>query len=568
MKFSELSQYLEKLERVSSRLTITEILSDLFKITDVKEIDKVVYLILGGLAARHENIVFNLSDKLIIRAVSEAYSADAKNIRECYKQIGDLGLVAESLPNKLQATSYKLSVNEVYENLKIIALDEGEGSVERKITGVANLLKKLDPLSSRFVVRIPIGKLRLGFSDKTILDALSWMEAGDKSSKKDLEAAYQVLPDVGLLAKNVKEQGIKKATKNIKPITGTPVLPMLAQRLKSPVEMIKKMGKVSIEPKFDGLRIQIHYKKGQFTKAYTRNLNETSWMFPELVNIKKQIKADSVILDCEAVGLSEDAKKMVNFQVTMTRRRKHDVDVHSNKTPIRFQIFDILEKNGQSLLSEPYLKRREILDKTLNKGPLLVVDNYLITDNHEIITREHTVWLAKGLEGIIVKAIDSRYVPGRTGWRWVKMKEVESAAGKLADTVDCVVMGYSRGRGKRAQFGIGQFLAGIRDGEIIKTITKVGTGLTDAQFKELKKRLTPLEINQKPVGYEVDKNLEPDFWVKPALVVELAADEITISPIHTAGYALRFPRLIQFREDKSLKEVTSVNEIRELHALQ
>jgi len=568
MKFSDLSQYLEKLEKVSSRLAITEILSDLFKKTDAKEIDKVVYLILGGLAARHENIVFNLSDKLMIRAVAEAYSADSKNIREHYKQIGDLGLVAESLANKLPATSYKPTVNEVYENLKTIALDEGEGSVERKITSVANLLKKLDNLSSRFVVRIPIGKLRLGFSDKTILDALSWMEAGDKSSKKDLEAAYQVLPDVGLLAKNVKALGIKKATQNVKPITGTPVLPMLAQRLKSPVEMVAKMGKVSVEPKFDGLRIQLHYQKNKFTKAFTRNLNETSWMFPELVNIKKQIKADSVILDCEAVGLSEDAKKMVNFQLTMTRRRKHDVGAHSNKTPIRFQVFDILEKDGQNLLNEPYLKRRDILDKTLKKGPLLVVDNYLITDNHEIITREHAAWLAKGLEGIIVKAINSRYVPGRTGWRWVKMKEIESAEGKLADTVDCVVMGYSRGRGKRAQFGVGQFLAGIRDGEIIKTITKVGTGLSDAQFKDLKKRLIPLEIGQKPMSYEVNKNLEPDFWVKPELIVELAADEITVSPNHTAGYALRFPRLVRFRADKSVKEITTLKEIKDLNALQ
>lgn len=565
MKFAELSLYLEKLENVSSRLAITEILSDLFKKTDADEINKTVYLILGGLAARHENIVFNLSDKLMIRAVAESFNLDPKKVREEYKQKGDLGLVAESLSNK---KSSDLTVEEVFEKLKSIALDEGEGSVERKITAVAKLLQSLDSLSTRFVTRIPIGKLRLGFSDKTILDALSWMETGNKSLKKELDQAYQVLPDVGLLAKNVKELGIKKATQNIKPIIGTPVLPMLAQRLKSPLEMIEKMGRVAIEPKFDGLRIQLHYKKNKFTKAYTRNLNETSWMFPELAKLNKQIKADSVILDCEAVGLSENAEKMVNFQVTMTRRRKHDVGAHSNKTPIRFQVFDILEKNGQSLLNEPYLKRREILNKTLKKGPLLVVDSFLITDNHEIITREHVAWLAKGLEGIIVKAVESHYVPGRTGWRWVKMKEIEAAEGKLADTVDCVVMGYSRGRGKRAQFGIGQFLAGIYDGKIIKTITKVGTGLTDAQFKELKKRLTPLEIDQKPVNYEVDKNLEPDFWVKPSLVVELAADEITVSPNHTAGFALRFPRLIKFRDDKSLKDATSLDEIKNLHHLQ
>ena len=110
------------------------------------------------------------------------------------------------------------------------------------------------------MARIPVGKLRLGFSDKTILDALSWMEVGDKSRKSQLEKAFQVIPDVGILAANVKKYGIEKAVKNVKPIVGIPVLPMLGQRIKSPEEMIEKMGKVFVEPKFDGLRVLIHYK--------------------------------------------------------------------------------------------------------------------------------------------------------------------------------------------------------------------------------------------------------------------------------------------------------------------
>jgi len=140
----------------------------------------------------------------------------------------------------------------------------------------------------------------------------------------------------------------------------------------------------------------------------------------------------------------------------------------------------------------------------------------------------------------VVKRANGGYVSGRTGWNWVKMKEVEGQSGRLADTVDCIVMGYSVGKGKRSSFGIGQFLVGVKDGDIFKTVTKVGTGLTDEQFRELNTRLKKLSTNEKPKEYEVPKDLTPDYWVVPSLVVELAADEITKSPKHTAGLALRF----------------------------
>ena len=176
--------------------------------------------------------------------------------------------------------------------------------------------------------------------------------------------------------------------------------------------------------------------------------------------------------------------------------------------------------------------------------------------------------LKEGMEGIMVKRVDSKYIAGRTGWRWVKMKEKESAKSKLADTVDCVVMGYSAGRGKRVSFGLGQFLVGVRDGDEIKTVTKVGTGLTDKQFREIKKRLLGSEVKEKPGKYVVNKLLHPDFWVKPSLVVEIAADEITKSPTHSSGYALRFPRLVRFRDDKGPSDATTLSEVKNIFKIQ
>src|SRR4030066_583504 len=262
MKFAELAKYLERLEKTSSRIEITKILAELFKKSDSNEIDKIVYLLLGSLAPSYKNIVFNIAERMMLKAIAKAYQKDIENVRDLYKKMGDLGNIAEELSKSKGKSKFEeFSVGVIYQKLMAVAQDEGEGSQERKIEQMAEILFKLDPLSVRFIARIPVGKLRLGFSDKTILDALSWMKHGDKSAKNDLEKAYNVLPDVGKLAKMVKKVGEKKASKKIKPIVGVPILPMLAQRLKSPSDMIKKMREVAVEPKFDGLRIQIHYSK-------------------------------------------------------------------------------------------------------------------------------------------------------------------------------------------------------------------------------------------------------------------------------------------------------------------
>ncbi|KKS77854.1 MAG: putative DNA ligase [Candidatus Woesebacteria bacterium GW2011_GWB1_43_14] len=567
MTFKTLAICLEKLEKTSARNEITRILAELFKGADKNEIEKTVYLLLGRLAPAYENVVFNLADRMMILAIAEAYKKDPKMVRSLYKEKGDLGNVAQTFARRHDS---KATVNEIYDSLRKVAEDEGGGSQERKISGIAKMLAELDPLSAKFLVRIPLGRLRLGFSDKTIIDALSVMESGDKSRKKEIEEMYKVLPDVGKLAARVKVNGVKKAEK-YSPTFGVPILPILAQRLKSPTEMIKKMGEVAVEPKFDGLRVQIHFKRGEKVRAFTRNLNDVSHMFPELEEIGKYTEAKSVIFDSEAVGLDPKTKKMVDFQHTMQRRRKHDIKRLSGDIPLRFQIFDVLFENGNNLMNLTYLKRREKLEKLIKKNLLFQVDEYVVTDDPKIIEDKHKEELSQGLEGVIVKKADSKYISGRTGWRWVKMKEIEEARGKLADTVDCVVMGYTQGKGKRVKFGIGQFLAGVVDpgkNQKIKTVTKVGTGLTDEQFRELAKRLKRLTVKEKPKEYEVHKDLEPDFWTSPEVVVELAADEVTKSPKHTAGLALRFPRLVRFRGDKSVGDATSLKELESLYKLQ
>jgi DNA ligase-1 len=564
MKFKELANYLEKLEATSSRLEITRILNDLFKKADVSEIDKVVYLSLGILAPNYEGVILNLAEKMVLRTLSLAYSKDLDSLVTIYKKLGDVGNVAESLAkNKKVGAKSGLTVTQVYQGLWDVAKDNGEGSQDRKVEKTADLLNKLDPLSVRFVSRIPVGRLRLGFSEKTVIDALA---GHDAKLKKEIEEAYNIRPDIGYIAKLVKEGNPKRA----KPEVGVPIVPMLAQRLNSTTEMIKKMGKVSVEPKFDGLRIFIHYRrKDNFLRIFTRNMNAIPLdTFPELKEVGKFIKAEEVILDTEAVGVDPKREMFLDFQKTIQRRRKHDVKKTAGEIPLQFQVFDMILVNGRNLIFEPYIKRREELKKVVVNGSLLRVDENTITKDPGVIRKLHEKYLKMGLEGVVVKRASGGYVSGRAGWNWVKMKEEEGQKGRLADTIDCVIMGYTAGKGKRAGFGMGQFLAGIADGDVFKTVTKVGTGLTDDQFRELKLRLAKIQVSHKPKEYNVNKDLYPDFWVEPEVLVELAADEITVSPKHTAGLALRFPRLIRFRDDKSADQATTLGELKNLFKLQ
>ncbi len=555
MLFSKFSQYLERLEKTPSRLEITAILKELFNETSEKEIKEVVYLSLGILAPNFESILLNLAEKMVLRSISLAYGQDLEEVTQLYKKYGDCGDVAQNLA-QYKVLSTKYSVHDVYKNLVEIANYSGEGSQDLKIEKFAELLKNLDSLSVRYVTRIPVGKLRLGFSEKTVLDAL---EIGDE--------AYNIRPDIGLIAELSKSHKLNSIT----PAIGVPVVPMLAARLNSTTEMIKKMGEVSVEPKFDGLRIFIHFKRSgeqdgsDLVRIFTRNMNAIDInTFPELLEVGKFINADEVILDTEAVGLDPERQMFVDFQKTVSRRRKHEIEKNSSEIPLQFQVFDILLLNKVSLIQEPYKNRRETLVKHIVNGSLLRIDENTITTDPEVIKNLHEKYLKMGLEGVVVKKSEGKYVSGRTGWNWVKMKEEEGQEGRLSDTLDCIVMGYFSGKGKRAQFGLGKILVGIKDGDRILTLTKVGTGLTEDMLVAIRKRLDKLESLEKPKEYEAQKDLIPDVWSIPSLIVEVTADSISKSTKHSLGLSLRFPRFLKIREDKGVREATTLEELKNI----
>jgi len=588
MKFQKLAWCFSKLEATTSRLEITAILADLLKEAPVEEVAKICYLSLGRLAPLYAGVEFNLAEKLMIRVLAKAFGQKEEEIRQEFKETGDLGETAYNLKSQisnLKTQISNLTVGEVYERLLEIAKESGEGSVERKIEKMAALINELGSLSAKYVVRIPLGRLRLGFSELTILDALSWMLIGDKSKRKEIEAAYNVRADVGEIAKkikykiaNIKYKNVQKIIdeiKNIKSTVGIPIMPGLCQRLPTPEEMIEKMGLVAAEPKFDGTRLQIHFRQPDFVMIFTRNLENVTAVFPDIVEgVKKEVKAKEVILDGEAIGFDLKTGKFLLFQETIKRKRKYEVDKKAKEIPLKYFVFDILYKDGESLLDLPLEKRRKILEETLSAtNERIVLTPQIITDNPEELRRFHDEQIAKGLEGAVVKKWQAAYKPGRRGYTWVKFKAEKKGkrGGRLLDTLDCVVMGYYKGKGKRAAFGIGAFLVGIRESENsdrFLTISKIGTGLTDEQWRELKVKSEKLKVKSQSKEYKVDKNLVPDVWCQPQLVVEIEADNITVSPVHTAGLALRFPRLLRFRENKSPTEATTLAEAKKLYRMQ
>lgn len=577
MKFSELAIYMQRIEETPSRNEMTEILSRLFAEAKPDEVGGICYLLQGRVAPQYEATEFGIAGKMMIRAIAQAYDVDTAKVTDEFKQTGDLGIAAQHILATGHHTKHadkKLDVSHVFERLQILAHTSGVGSQDEKISVVSQLLTSCDPLSVRYLVRIPLDKLRLGFSDMTILDSFSWMLSGSKSHRAELERAYNVRPDIAYIAQAIKKHGISGVS-HVHAKVGAPILAALCQRIPTADEMIEKMGEVAVEPKYDGVRVQIHYKKSGSTthtmevKAFSRNLENTTAMYPELSGLPAELHADEVILDAEAIGIDPKSGKLASFQETMTRKRKHDIAEMSTRLPLRFFVFDILYKDGTDLLQVPLSERKNILTKTVFPKSLLSISPHIVTSSPQELREYHDAQLEKGLEGVVVKKWDSGYEPGRKNYSWVKFKEEEGKTGKLTDTIDAVIMGYSRGEGKRSGFGIGMFLVGVRSEEGFVTVTKIGTGVTDEMWISLNTSLASIQVKTQPKEYlSVNKLFTPDVWVAPKVVVEIAGDDLTKSSTHGAGIAVRFPRLVRLRTDKSPDQVTTVEELSTMFANQ
>lgn len=590
MPFKYLVETLDRLEKISARTQMTVILVNLFKETPSGIIDKVIYLMQGKLGPDWKDIPnFGVSEKFLVKAVSLAYKKSEKEIDMLYKQLGDLGRVAETLANKAggpkaaglmswigQQEKKELTISEVYNTLYRVALAQGEGSRDIKIRLVSGLLSEADPLEARYIVRIIEGRLRLGVGDATVLDALAIAFGEGVQDRPIVERAYNLRADLGHIAKICASQGVKVLS-DVKPEVGIPIRPMLAERLNDPAEILKKIGGEGlIEYKYDGERGQIH-KKGDEVYIFSRRLENITRMYPDVRDFaQKFINAREAIVEGEIVAIDPETMELRPFQELMRRKRKHDIHIAMKEVPIAVFLFDVLYIDGEDLTIKTLPERRKALESIIENDQNWTIATYIRTGDPDEFMSFFMKAVSEGAEGVMAKAIhgDSIYRAGARGWLWIKFKRDYKS--EMIDTVDLVVVGGFYGRGRRGG-KIGTLLMAAYDPETdsFKTVCKVGSGFTDEDLDKMYSIFEPYIIPHKHP--RVDSIIKPDLWFVPSKVAEIIGAELTLSPLHTccwnkirsgAGISIRFPRFIRWRDDKGPEDATTTSELMEMYTRQ
>ncbi len=598
MKFLRLALVFDEIEKKSSRLEMTHDVAEAFKQCNPKQARQVTLLMQGIIAPPHEGIELGMADKLAMRAIEIVSGKTEREVEAAYRKKGDLGDAAEELLSRRSQhalTKSELTVEKVYGNFHKIATAGGGGSQDHKVKLLAELLSNAEPNEAKVIIRFVTGNLRLGVGESTIIDALSEARCGDKTLSDEIERAYNLTSDLGAIAETLLEKGMQ-AISAAKPKPFNPIKPALAERLENAAAIIEKIGKngCSVEGKFDGFRLAVH-KKGARVEFYSRRQERVTQMFPDLAEgVRKQISAEELIAEGEAIGYNEATNTFLPFQETMQRKRKHDVAAKAEEIPLKLFLFELLYVNGDDYTQRPYRERRERLLKIVknagekeekegkngkeSKMNRIDVAPAIVAKTPAQLQRFFDESVASGLEGIVAKDFDAPYTAGARKFAWIKMKK--SYSEKLADTVDVVIIGYYYGKGKRTEFGLGGLLTAVYDDahRRFRSVAKIGTGFSEAQLAEFASSLGKLAVKKKPEN--VDALLEPDVWVKPRIVVEINADEITRSPIHVAaaeknakegeaeGLALRFPRLVRLRDDKTAEQATTERELIKLFEMQ
>jgi len=599
--FHHIATKFEELEKISSRNDMSVIISELFLGIDTEERQILSYMLQGRVAPLFVVSEFNLSEKSIFKLLGNILSSKgAKYDLEGRRiKLGDVGEVVREVTEQLGYESKGLSLSEVYEYMWEIIQSSGTGSAEKKANIVGELFKKMSPIESKYLARIICGELRLGINAKSVLDAFSNIMQGDKGKRELLDRVYGINPDLGYVSTILESENNVSTT--ISP--GVPILPRLVERVGSFEEVFERFeGEFLVQPKYDGLRCQIHKYGGVDAKEdglvwrkhlkkdstaglfgengsvkevrlFTRNLEDVTKMFPEIVEEAMSMKAESFILDSEILGWNHEKNEFLSYQETMQRRRKYGIGEKAKDIPVKAMVFDVLYLNGKDISELDTDVRVKVIkeiipDTARGIGPSPTEGVEDMKRLKEIFYRR----VEEGLEGIIVKQKSGRYLPGVRNYEWIKLKK--SMEKGLVDTIDLVAVGYYHGSGKRGALGVGAVLGAIYNEEdnTYEAVCKVGTGFSDELLLNISAEFKEISLIKKPINVLVEETLLPDVWIDPKIVFSVESDEITRNLNADKGIAgglsLRFPRLIEWGRDKTAEEATSLEELMRLFSLQ
>ncbi len=435
-----------------------------------------------------------------------------------------------------------LTVVDVDAALARIASTSGKGSSAARSNELAALFARATAAEQDFLVRLLVGELRQGALEGVMIEAIA---AATALPVADVRRATMVSGSIATAARVATSEGAAGLARFAIAL-GRPVQPMLAQPADDVAGALAKLGTAAVEWKVDGARIQVH-KAGDDVRVYTRALNDVTASVPEIVAALRAARADELILDGEAIALASDGTPLA-FQVTMRRfGRKLDVDALRAELPLAAFFFDCLLRDGAPLIDRPAHERFDALAAAL--PPALVVPR-LVTGDAAAAADFYADALARGHEGVMVKALDAPYEAGSRGASWLKVKR--------AHTLDLVVLAAEWGHGRRHGW-LSNLHLGARDprgGWVM--LGKTFKGMTDAMLEWQTHELLARETARD--AYTVH--------VRPELVVEIAFNDLQASPHYPGGLALRFARVKGYRSDKRAEDADTIDAVRALYEAQ
>jgi len=553
VKYSEVAEAFEKLEKTQKNLEKTSILAELFEESG-EELEEVVLLASGTPFPSWKNMDLGVSSKTLVKIISKATGRTEDEVEQAWKDEGDLGLAAEQMVEKKtqqRLFSGDLTVEKVVNRLEKIAEKQVSGisqsiDQDKKQKELAELISSAEPREARYIARIIINNLRLGVGEGTIRDALS--EAFfDGEHSEDIQKAYDFTNDFGEVAEACTE-GIE-SVKSLELVLGRPIKSMLAKKVETIEEGFEEVGEpAAIDYKYDGMRAQIHVEDGEVT-VFTRRLEDVTEQFPDAVEaVEENIESDNCIIDTELVGYDPEDGGVIPFQKLSKRiKRKYEIQKLKEEIPVEVRPFDLIYLD-EPILQRPYSERwQELKNIVVEEEKTLRLVDHRETSDEEEVNEMQQKSLSEGHEGIMMKSLEAEYKPGNRVGYMVKLKPV-------METLDLAIVGAKWSEGRRSDW-LGRLYLGCYDKENDEylEVGKMATGLTDEQFQEITEKLKPLIIKEE--GRKVE--------VRPEVIVEAEYEEIQESPTYSSGYALRFPRMKSFRDDKEKPD--SLEKIKNLY---
>ena len=507
------------------------VLAEYLRTLDDASLERAVVFLSGSPFPRRDERVTGIGGAAISDAVSDVTGRSPEEVWASWSKFGDAGdTMAVNFPDDPSRT---ITLPELAEHFERIAATQG--AIEKRNV-LAALLRKVDAQGARYVVKILTAELRIGLQEGMVESAIA------KAFGRSVDAvrrANMFTGDIGATALLARSDSLE----SVKMTLFHPFAFMLAQPEEDPDEILAALGPGAFaDDKYDGIRAQIH-SDGKDVRIYSRTLDNVTHRFPEIESAAREL-GRGFIFDGEIVAFSD---RILPFAVIQTRLGRRKVtDALLRDAPVAFFAFDLLYEDGGALFELPLHERLGRLRDIIKGGVIRASDQSPIRDAAHI-DELFDAARARANEGLVVKDPNSIYTPGRRGKSWLKYK-------KALATLDCVVTAAEYGHGKRRSVLSDYTFAVRRDAELVN-IGKAYSGLTDVEIDQLTKHFK--DITRARHG--------PVHVVEPSVVLEIAFDRIQESARHKSGYALRFPRIVRIRDDKTVDQISTIDEVRRIY---